>query len=339
TKEIDDAIIASRGITRHYFDQRGSTNKSIDALLFYNAAVPLKEDVELYTFGGLSQRNSQFTAVYRLPGWTERNNTFIYPDGFLPAMDNIISDRSIAVGLKAKVKGWTIDVSNVYGYNGFGNNISNSLNASYGLRTPRKFDAGSYSASQNTGSLDFSRYFDKALKGINVAFGGQYRVETYRINAGEEASYAKADLRNIYGVDTTSGGIIYNTSLGQTPLNGLSPGSQIHAGFRPGNEVNVNRSISAGYLDVELNATNAWLISGAFRVENYSDFGSVFTYKAATRYKFADFLSVRGSYNTGFRAPDLAQFYYTETSTTFQNGVAIDQVTANNVNPATKALG
>jgi iron complex outermembrane receptor protein len=61
--------------------------------------------------------------------------------------------------------------------------------------------------------------------------------------------------------------------------------------------------------------------------------------KAATRYKFADFLTVRGSINTGFRAPDLAQFYYTETSTTFQNGVAIDQVTANNENPATKALG
>jgi len=339
TKEIDDAIIKSRGIDRHYFDQRGSTNKAIDALLFFNAAVPLQKDVELYSFGGISQRNSQFTAVYRLPGWTERNNTFIYPDGFLPAMDNIISDKSLAVGVKAKVHGWNVDISNVYGNNSFGNNISNSLNASYGLRSPRKFDAGSYSASQNTGSLDFSRYFDKILKGVNIAFGGQYRVETYRINAGDEASYSKADLRQIYGVDTTSGGIPYTTSLGQTPLNGLSPGSQIHAGFRPSNEVNVNRSISAGYADVEINATNAWLVSGALRVENYSDFGSVFTYKAATRYKFADFLSVRGSVNTGFRAPDLAQFYYTETSTTFQNGVAIDQVTANNVNPATKALG
>lgn len=339
TKEIDDAIIKSRGIDRHYFDQRGGTNKAIDGLLAFNAAVPLAQDFELYSFGGISHRNSQFTAVYRLPGWTERNNTFIYPDGFLPAMDNIVSDRSFAVGLKAKVRGWNVDVSNVYGINSFGNVISNSLNASYGLRTPRKFDAGSYSAGQNTGSIDFSRYFDKALSGINVAFGGQYRVETYKITAGEEASYAKADLRQIYSVDLSTGGIPYINSIGLTPLNGLSPGSQVHAGFRPSNEVNVNRSISAGYLDVEVNATSAWLVSGALRVENYSDFGSVFTYKGATRYKFADFLSVRGSINTGFRAPDLAQFYYTETSTTFQNGVAIDQVTANNVNPATKALG
>lgn len=339
TKEIDDAIIKGRGIDRHFFDQRGSTNKAIDGLLFFNAAVPLREGVELYSFGGISHRNSQFTAVYRLPGWTERNNTFIYPDGFLPAMDNIITDKSIAIGLKGKVKDWNIDVSNVYGKNAFGNVITNTLNASLGLKSPRKFDAGSYNASQNTASLDFSRYFDNALKGLNVAFGGQYRVETYQIQAGEEGSYIKGDLRTIYGVDYTTGGIPYQVNLGSTPLNGLSPGSQIHAGFRPSNEVDVNRSIAAGYLDLELNVTKKWLLSGALRVENYSDFGSVTTYKAATRYGFANWLAVRGSFNTGFRAPDLAQFYYTETSTTFQNGVAIDQVTANNVNPATRALG
>lgn len=339
TKEIDDAILAARGIDRHYFDQRGSTNKSIDGLLSYNAAIPLKDGFEIYSFGGISHRNSQFTAVYRLPGWTERNNTFIYPDGFLPAMDNIITDQSFALGAKGKLKEWNVDISNVFGRNAFDNVISNSLNASLGQRTPRKFNAGSYNASQNSGSIDFTRKFDKVLSGLNVAFGGQYRVETYQIKAGEESSYSKGDLSTIYDVEYTTGGIPYFSNAGSTPLNGLSPGSQIHAGFRPSNEVDVKRSISAAYADLELNVTSKWLVSGAFRVENYSDFGSVSTYKAATRYGFAKWLAVRGAFNTGFRAPDLAQFYYTETSTTFQNGVAIDQVTANNVNPATKALG
>ena len=339
TKEIDDAIIASRGIDRHFFDTRGSTNKSKDGLLSFNAAIPLKDGFEIYSFGGISHRNSQFTAVYRLPGWTERNNTFVYPDGFLPAMDNIITDQSFAVGVKGKIKEWNVDLSNVYGRNAFENVISNSLNASLGQKTPRTFNAGSYNASQNSGSIDFSRKFDKVLSGLNVAFGGQYRVETYQIKAGEESSYSKADLSTIYNVAYTTGGIPYFVNAGSTPLNGLSPGSQIHAGFRPSNEVEAKRSISAAYADLELNVTSKWLVSGAFRIENYSDFGSVSTYKAATRYGFAKWLAVRGAFNTGFRAPDLAQFYYTETSTTFQNGVAIDQVTANNVNPATKALG
>ncbi|WP_421826810.1 TonB-dependent receptor [Larkinella sp.] len=340
TKEIDDAILASRGLDRHHFDQRGGgSNKAKDALLFFNSAIPLRKDAEVYAFGGISHRTSQFTAVYRLPGWTERTNAFLYPDGFLPAMENIITDKSLTVGIKGKIKNWNVDVSNVYGRNDFGNYITNSINASLGLKSPTTFDAGKYNASQNTGSLDFSRYFDKALRGVNVAFGAQYRVETYQIIAGEEASYSKADLRPVYRVDTTTGGITYLNTTGSIGLNGLSPGSQIHAGFRPANEVNVDRAIVAGYLDLEANITRKWLLSGALRVENFSDFGNVTTYKVATRYSFTNWLGIRGSLNTGFRAPDLAQFYYTETSTTFQQGRAIDLVTASNKSAATRSLG
>ncbi|MFB6456316.1 TonB-dependent receptor plug domain-containing protein [Chitinophaga sp. Hz27] len=340
TKEIDDAILKSRGIDRHFFDQRGGgSNKAKDALLFFNAAVPLNDNVEVYTFGGISHRNSQFTAVYRLPGWTERNNTTLYPDGFLPAMDNGITDKSIAIGLKGKIKGWKLDISNVYGRNDFSNNISNSLNASMGVKSPTSFDAGKYNASQNTAGIDVSRYFEKPLHGINVAFGAQYRTETYQIIAGEEASYTKADLRSIYRIDTSAAGIPYIADAGLLALNGLSPGSQIHAGFRPSNEVNVSRAIVAGYIDLEANITEQWLISAALRAENFSDFGNVTTGKIATRYSFAPWLSIRGAANTGFRAPDLAQFYYTETSTSFQQGRAIDQVTASNKSAATRALG
>ena len=340
TKEIDEAILANRGIDRHHFDQRGGgSNKAKDALLFFNAAIPLREEAEVYAFGGISHRNSQFTAVYRLPGWSERNNSFLYPDGFLPAMENIITDKSLAVGIKGKVKNWNVDLSNVFGKNDFGNRITNSINASLSLKSPTSFDAGSYNASQNTASLDFSRYFDKALHGINLAFGAQYRVETYQIIAGEEASYSKADLRNVYDLDTTAGGVAYLGSGGIVGLNGLSPGSQIHAGFRPINEVNVNRAIVAGYADLEANITRNWLVSGAVRLENFSDFGDVTTYKVASRYGFGKWLGLRGSINTGFRAPDLAQFYYTETSTTFQQGRAVDLVTASNKSAAARGLG
>ncbi|MBV7530751.1 TonB-dependent siderophore receptor [Chitinophaga sp. sic0106] len=340
TKEIDEAILKSRGIDRHYFDQRGGgSNKAKDALLFFNAAFPLKDNFEVYTFGGIGNRNSQFTAVYRLPGWTERNNTSLYPDGFLPAMDNGITDKSLAVGIKGKAGEWKIDLSNVYGRNDFSNVISNSLNASLGVKSPTTFDAGKYNASQNTASLDISRYFAGPLHGINIAFGAQYRTETYQIIAGEEASYIKGDLRQIYRIDTSVNGVPYLADAGLIALNGLSPGSQIHAGFRPGNEVNVSRAIAAAYLDVEANITENWLVSAALRAENFSGFGNVTTGKVATRYTFAPWLRVRGSANSGFRAPDLAQFYYTETSTSFQQGRAVDQVTASNKSAAARALG
>ncbi|MCW3465258.1 TonB-dependent receptor plug domain-containing protein [Chitinophaga nivalis] len=340
TRDIDEAIMKSRGIDRHHFDQRGGgSNKAKDALLFFNTAIPVRANAEIYAFGGISHRNSEFTAVYRLPGWTERNTTGLYPDGFLPEMNNSITDKSIAIGVKAKAGQWQIDLSNVYGKNDFGNIISNSLNASMGLKSPTTFDAGRYNASQNTASLDISRYLDKVLHGINIAFGAQYRTETYQIIAGEEASYSKADLRPVYRIDTSVNGVPYVADGGYIPLNGLSPGSQIHAGFRPSNEVNVSRAIVAGYIDIEANITQQWLVSAALRAENFSDFGNVTTGKVASRYSFAPWLSIRASANTGFRAPDLAQFYYTETSTSFQQGRAVDQVTASNKSAASRALG
>ncbi|WP_184545647.1 TonB-dependent receptor [Mucilaginibacter sp. FT3.2] len=340
TKAIDDAILASRGINRHFFDQRGGgANPGQDALLSFNAGFPLNKTTDIYAFGGISSRNSQFTAVYRLPGWTSRNNNFIYPDGFLPDMENNIVDGSIAVGIKGKVGDWNVDLSNVFGKNSFSNRVDNSLNASLGLKSPTSFDAGRYNAGQNTTGLDFSRYFEKVLKGLNVAFGAQHRIESFQIIAGEEGSYSKADQRTIVDVDTTTGGIPYLSNAGVTSLNGLAAGSQIHLGFRPENAVNVSRSITAGYADVELNVTKAWLISGAGRAEYFSDFGNVFTWKAATRYSFARWLNIRGSANTGFRAPDLAQSYYTSISTTFQQGKGVDILTASNQSAAARALG
>ncbi|QJB30862.1 TonB-dependent receptor [Chitinophaga oryzae] len=340
TKAIDDAILQSRGLDRHHFDQRSpGSNKAKDALLFFNTAIPVRDETEIYAFGGISRRNSQFTAVYRLPGWTERNNTTLYPDGFLPAMDNGITDKSVAIGVKTTVNQWKIDLSNVYGKNDFSNVITNSLNASLGAKSPTTFDAGKYNGVQNTASLDISRYFKQALHGLNIAFGAQYRTETYQIIAGEEASYIKGDLRPVYRVDTSAAGVPYLSDAGWLALNGLSPGSQIHAGFRPVNEVNVSRSIVAAYADVEAKITRQWLVSAAVRAENFSDFGNVTTGKVASRYSFAPWLSIRASANTGFRAPDLAQFYYTETSTTFQQGRAVDLVTASNKSAATRALG
>jgi len=253
-------------------------------------------------------------------------------------MENNVVDKYITIGFKTKVNNWNVDLSNVYGKNNFGNRVDNSLNASLGLKSPTSFDAGSYNAGQNTASLDISRYFDKFLSGINIAFGAQYRVETYQIIAGEVASYSKGDQRTIYDIDTTIGGIPYLSDAGITSLNGLSAGSQIHAGFRPENAVNVNRAVTAGYVDVEANITKDWLVSGAVRVENFSDFGNVTTYKATTRYSFAKWFNIRGSYNTGFRAPDLAQSYYTSISTTFQQGRGIDILTASNQSAAARAL-
>ena len=56
-------------------------------------------------------------------------------------------------------------------------------------------------------------------------------------------------------------------------------GSQVFPGFSPANELSRGRSSVAGYFDVEADVTSNFLLSGALRYEDYSDFGSTLNAK------------------------------------------------------------
>jgi len=81
------------------------------------------------------------------------------------------------------------------------------------------------------------------------------------------------------------------------------------------------------------------LLSGAARHERYSDFGTTTNFKAAGRLGLFGGLALRGSYNTGFRAPALAQSGYNASNTLILNGAqAIVRVAAVD-NPAARLAG
>ena len=62
-------------------------------------------------------------------------------------------------------------------------------------------------------------------------------------------------------------------------------GAQVFPGFSPANEFSRGRSSVAGYLDLEADITENFLLSFATRYEDYSDFGSTINFKLAARYK------------------------------------------------------
>ena len=116
-------------------------------------------------------------------------------------------------------------------------------------------------------------------------------------------------------------------------------GAQGFPGYQPGDEVTADRSNIAAYVDAEMDVTSRFLISGAVRVENYSDFGFTHNYKFATRVKAAKNFNVRGSVSTGFRAPSLQQINFSSTFTTVQGGTIAEVKIAPNNSPITKAAG
>lgn len=90
---------------------------------------------------------------------------------------------------------------------------------------------------------------------------------------------------------------------------------------------------------MELNVTDDFLVAGAARFEQYSDFGNTLNFKLASRYELLDGLSLRASYSTGFRAPSLAQVHYNLTFTNIAAGESLTTLLASNTSTTAKSFG
>lgn len=319
--DVTDQELAYRGQSRKDFNMQVGQSKLNNHQLFVNAEIPVSDNWKVYTFGGYSLRHGTSGGFYRRPR-ESRTFTGLYPNGYLPQIGTDIQDISLAAGIKGNWDGWNIDFSNTFGQNSFIYNIGNTGNTSMRFASPNEFNAGGLRFSQNTINLDFSKKYD-VWEGINVAFGAEHRYENFKITQGEEASYATYDI---------SGNVWNGNSVRPTDFFGASlpGGSQVFNGFKPGNAVDKNRQSVAAYADVEFNFTNWLLVDAAARYENYSDFGSTFNYKLASRIKVAPNFNVRFAGSTGFRAPSIHQIYYNVTSTLFTNNQLLEVGTFSN---------
>jgi len=333
--DITDAELAARGLDRTDFNMRVGQSRLREGKFFANMAIPLGDNLEIYSFGGIGYRDGESGCFYRLPG-QNRTTTSIYPNGTVPRINSNITDQSVSAGIRGSIGDWNIDLSNTFGRNEFLFYMTETHNATLGAGSPTEFNAGGHSFTQNTGNLDIAQYFEGGgVKGLNVAFGAEYRFENYQVIPGTELSNGNFDVNGELVTPTTPDNLLTTDIIGR----GRPAGAQCFSGFLPTNEVDVNRSSVAGYVDLELDVTDAFLISGALRYENYSDFGSTFNYKLASRYKISDNFNIRGAISSGFRAPSLHQILFSRTSTIFvtENGQTTAQevgVFNNNSRPA-----
>jgi iron complex outermembrane recepter protein len=300
------------------------------ASLFFSGHFPLAKG-EIYTFGGYSHRKTDSYIWTIAPDDTTRNVYEIHPKGFDPHLVTSIGNLTTTVGYKTKVKDWDMDFGNTYGFNAVEIENQNSLNPSLLTKSPTNFKNGAFKLFQNSTDIDFTRKFKNVMQGLNVAFGAEYRIEDYEIEAGEEASWKTYENPTFQLTDPTTGEKYNATKVGT---------SQGYPGFRPSQAVDAHRSNTSIYVDAELDVTQKLLIAGALRYENYSDFGGAFGGKFAARYKAASWLNLRTSLQTGFRAPSLAQVYFQSTINDVDaNGNSFEKVIFNNRSDLTKRLG
>jgi iron complex outermembrane recepter protein len=340
-------ILNKEKTLRPGFDfRKGFGEASIKSVNFIaNMSLPVSDKIDFYLFGGRNYRDTDAFAFTRNDG--ERVVEDIYPGGYTPRITSVIIDNSIVAGLKTTTNsGLKIDLSNAFGNNIFDYTVKGTINASLEGLSPTKFYAGGHSLLQNTTNLDFSKNFKTVLEGMNLAFGAEYRLEKFEIFTGETGSYSTYDTNGnpIVNPTTQFAPTIPNpdydpTDSESSPTIPRPGGSQGFPGYSPKNEVNKCRGNVSLYADSEFDITKEFMVSAAVRFENYSDFGSTFNGKLASRYKLTDNVNIRGSVSTGFRAPSLAQIYYNTNFTNFSAAGASEVLLSANDSPVTQAFG
>lgn len=314
-----------------FFDQTGFDGQRVMSVggaailnsgIFFNGSFPIDDKIEIYNFGGFNYRRGDSGGFYRFP-YQETRQSGLYEFGFSPKIKSDIIDRAVTIGIKAMRRGWEVDLSNSTGNNTLGFTVYDSNNASMGLLSPTTASAGGYAYTQNITNLDIQRKITQPFP-LNIAFGGEFRLENYRQKSGEEASWQD------FGSLTTGG-------------QRKEAGFQLFPGFRPENAINKYRFNNGLYLDLESALNSRILLALAGRYELYSDFGGNFSWKLAGRYKVKSNFSLRGTMSTGFRAPSMPQIFSSSNSIQFINigeelsGVHVAHF--NNISPVTSQFG
>ena len=271
----------------------------------YNITYSLDDETELYSFGTVSRRVSDLPFTFRAPN-SVNSLPQIYPEGFRPNLVIRERDYEFAAGVRGKAGGWDWDVSSTLGYNRATENTSNTINASLGPSSPTVFYVGALRSTEWVNSLDLTRAFELESAGnLQVSLGAQHRRETYRVEAGELASYQAG---------------LYVIPAGQ-PFAGQRPatGAQATPGFQPSDASSSSRNNYAAYGELGWSPTERLFLGAAVRYEDYSDAsGDTLVGKVNGRFEVTDWLAVRGAVSTGFRAPGLAQQNYAASSSQFR---------------------
>jgi iron complex outermembrane receptor protein len=249
-----------------------------------NFGADLSDSLTLYSFATYGKKKAAAFENYRMPNRLPS----IYPIGFSPQETFREEDYAFTAGIKGKVFGnWHWDLSSTYGKDVAKLGVAHSGNVSLFTdtgATPLEFYAGKFVASQWTNNADLSHEFETGwATPLTFAIGLEHRRDEYEIGAGDAPSRYKE-------------------------------GSQSFPGFSLTDAGSHSRSNKAAYANLAGQPVAGWTVDLAGRFEHFSDFGNARVGKLTSRYDFSPAVGLRATYSNGFRAPTLAEEYYSATN-------------------------
>jgi iron complex outermembrane receptor protein len=266
---------------------------------FYNFGYEF-DTFEIYSFGDVSYRHGDALQGYRVPNRVCRtaagtaqtsDPTMCFgttaQTGLVPHIEVKQNEFSFTGGARGEIDGWNWDLSGTYAEDVADVYTTKSVNASLFVATgfsPTDFYDGSFQFDQFVGTLDINKEFEIGLaEPLTVAFGAEYRDESYTVSPGDAGSL-------------------------------YVEGGQSFPGYAQSDAGTIDRTAKAVYVNFITNPVEGWTVDLAGRYEDYSDFGDALIGKLTTRYDFSDAFALRATASTGFRAPTLAEQGYSATN-------------------------
>ena len=314
--------------------------------IFFNAGMPVSETVDFYAFGNYTESESDGSFFYRYPynGTIEElrepdGSIYFplekYPGGFTPRFFGEVEDMSLVAGLTSSAEGalgW--DVSVRTGESSIDYTLANTINPSMGPESPTSFKPGTLTNTETQFQVDLSYALSDTL---TILGGASYLDEEYDIGEGEADSYrvgpysasdpwgfCSGDSATAAGQAVIDAGSTLDCSDSDDPVyRAVGVGSNGFPGYSPAFSDVYSRDSFAVYAEVNADVGDSLFVQGAIRYEDYSDFGSETIFKLAGNYSINDSMSLRASYNTGFRAPTPGQQGTTNVSTRLPNGFPV----------------
>jgi len=233
---------------------------------------------------GLSPDDYLVAAAGSPSGYVLRNPIYTeFPGGYNPNFGADLTDFEIAGGVRGDTAFdlfWNLRAR--YAENEVEYAVGETINPSLGRLSPLTFNPGTLTQEESGINLDFVKTFTTTP--LNLAFGAEFRNETYEIGAGDQASIVAGPTAAIFGV-----------------------GSDGFQGFPVESAGSFESDSWATYVDAETDLTDRFSGAVAFRYEDYDEFGDTFDWKVSARFDFTDTFALRATANTGFRAPTPGQ--------------------------------
>jgi iron complex outermembrane receptor protein len=237
------------------------------------------------------------------------------PGGFTPQFTGKQTDQSFLAGLRGVTDSeLTWEVTAYYGENENEFSLANSINASLGENTPRDFELGAYTQEDMNLTADFGYQLSDD---VFLAFGAEYREETFIIDEGEPLSYSNGPLA---------------TQNFSSSANGF-------AGFSPAVAGEFSSENYAVYVDGEWDVTDSILLAAAVRYEDYEEFGDTTNFKLGANWGITDNFGARATISTGFKAPTPGQANVSNITTAITSDGLVNQGTIPSTDPVAQQLG